>query len=75
MSWALIHKQGCGGVVFVYHGEDKPRPYDSQLDTILNSTYPDGSPVKPTDMKRCGTCGQLLGDYDLIADFFQEVSP
>lgn len=75
MSWALIHKQGCGGVAFIYHAADKPAPTDMMADTILRCTYPDGSPVKLTDLRHCGTCGEPLGDYDLHLDLFEEVSP
>lgn len=75
MSWNFMHKRGCGGVIFTYNAPEKPAETDLYLDTIRNSTYPDGFPVQPTDYKRCGTCGAGLTNEDLRLEFFEEVKP
>lgn len=75
MAWNFMHKRGCGGVVFTYHGAKKPKPTDYMADTVLNCTYPDGSQVNDTDLEHCGTCGAGLSYEDLRLEFFEEVRP
>ena len=70
MPYHLIHERGCKGVVFTFFGKEKPCMFDKLCDIIQYSKWPDGKDVLMTDLRKCGYCGEILEERDVVAHFF-----
>jgi hypothetical protein len=53
---AVIHRNGCGGVMFYMEGAAT----DGEVVTAQTSWFPDGTQPKPGDPFKCGSCGAVL---------------